>query len=89
MERVTISALRENTFYAEVSLKGPDENLKLDARPSDAIALALRARAPIFVLKSVLESAQAADLTRTATDDEQLKKWLENAEPEDFGEYEM
>ena len=89
VERVTISALRDNTFYAEVSLKGPDENHKLDARPSDAIALALRAQAPIFVLKSVLESAQAADLTRTAADDEQHKKWLEDAKPEDFGEYEM
>ena len=89
VERVTISALRDNTFYAEISLSGPDKDRVLDARPSDAIALALRAKAPIFVLKSVLESAQAADLTRTASDDEQLKKWLEEAEPEDFGEYEM
>ena len=89
VDRVTISALRDNTFYAEISLSGPAGELGLDARPSDAIALALRASAPIFVLRSVLESAQAADLTRSASDEEELKKWLEDAAPEDFGEYEM
>ena len=89
VERVTISDLRDNTFYAVISLSGSSGELQLDARPSDAIALALRARAPIFVLRSVLESASAADLTRSASDEEELKKWLEDASPEDFGEYEM
>ena len=89
VERVTISDLRDNTFYAVISLRGANGELQLDARPSDAIALALRAQAPIFVLRSVLESASAADLTRSASDEEELKKWLEDAAPEDFGEYEM
>ena len=87
--RVTISDLRDNTFYAVITLRGADGELHLDARPSDAIALALRAQAPIFALRSVLESASAADLTRSASDEEELKKWLEDAAPEDFGEYEM
>jgi len=89
VERVTISDLRDNTFYAVISLRGANGELQLDARPSDAIALALRAQAPIFVLRSVLENASAADLTRSASDEEELKKWLEDAAPEDFGEYEM
>lgn len=90
VQRVTISALKENTFYAEISLRGPggDEHL-IDSRPSDAIALALRAEAPIFAHHSVLESAQAADFTNGAPDEEQLKKWLEEAADDDFGEYEM
>jgi len=89
IDRVTISALRENTFFAVTSIVGSGGQLELDSRPSDAIALALRADAPIFVLRSVLESAQAAELTRSASNEEELKKWLEEAELEDFGEYEM
>ena len=89
VDRITISELRDNTFYAVISLTGESGELLLDARPSDAIALALRASAPIFVLRSVLETARAADLTRSASDEEELKKWLEDAAPEDFGEYEM
>lgn len=89
IERVTISDLKDNTFYAEISLQGPGGELRIDSRPSDAIALALRAEAPIFVLQSVLDTAQAADLTRQASDEERLKKWLEEAQPEDLGEYEM
>lgn len=89
VDRVTISALQDNTFYGVISLVGREGDLELDARPSDAIALALRASAPIYVLRSVLEAAQAADLTRSASDEDELKKWLEDASPEDFGEYEM
>jgi bifunctional DNase/RNase len=89
IDKVTISALRDNTFFAVTSIVGSGGQLGLDSRPSDAIALALRADAPIFVLRSVLESAQAAELTRTAPNEEELKQWLEDAELEDFGEYEM
>lgn len=89
VDRITISELRDNTFYAVISLQGPAGLLSIDSRPSDAIALALRAEAPIFVLRSVLDSANAADLTRDVTDEERLKKWLEEIRPEDLGEYEM
>jgi Uncharacterized conserved protein len=60
VERVIVTDLRENTFYASIELKGAnDEKLSLDARPSDAIALALRADCPIFVEQSVLDISAA------------------------------
>ena len=89
VQRVTISELRENTFYAVISLHGPGGEHVIDSRPSDAIALALRADAPIFAHRSVLESAQAADFSNKLSHDEKLKKWLEEAQDDDFGEYEM
>ena len=89
IERVTISDLKDNTFYAVVSLRSPNGEFLIDSRPSDAIALALRADAPIFVREAVLDSAQAAELTRSLTDEDKLKKWLEEAEEDDFGEYKM
>ena len=89
VEKVKISELKENTFYAVISLRGPDGQHEIDSRPSDAIALALRAEAPIYAHRTVLESAQAVDFNSNLTDDEKLKKWLEQAGDEDFGEYEM
>lgn len=89
VERVTISELRENTFYAVISVLGPGGRHKIDSRPSDAIALALRAEAPIFAHQTVLESAQAAEFNSKISDEEKLKKWLADAAEEDFGEYEM
>jgi bifunctional DNase/RNase len=61
----------------------------VDARPSDAIALALRTDAPIFVLRSVLDKAQAADLATQVNDDEKLKKWLEDISPDELGKWTM
>lgn len=89
VDKVTISELKENTFYAVVSIRGPSGQHEIDSRPSDAIALALRADAPIYAHREVLESAQAVDYSNRLTDDEKLKKWLEQAKDEDFGEYEM
>ena len=91
IERVVISDLSDSTFFASIYLElGSDgEVVVLDSRPSDAIALALRAKAPIFVLDSVLEAAQRADLVKEGADEERLKKWLEEAAPGDLGDYEM
>ena len=89
VDRVTISDLKDNTFYAVVSLISPSGEFLVDSRPSDAIALALRAEAPIFVREAVLDSAQAAELSSRLTDEEDLKKWLEDANEDDFGEYKM
>lgn len=89
VDRVTISDLKDNTFYAVVSLTGPSGEYLIDSRPSDAIALALRADAPIFVRRAVLESAQAADLSSRLTDEDKVKQWLEDAGDEDFGKYKM
>lgn len=89
VEKIVISDLRENTFYALIHLLRNGENIQVDARPSDAIALALRVEAPIFVTRPVLEKAQAVDLASEISDEEKLKKWLEEISPEDLGKYTM
>ena len=89
VEKVLISDLQENTFYAMIYLRHDGEELTLDSRPSDAIALALRAEAPIFVLPRVLESAKSLDMAGSVEDDDRMKKWLEEVDPEDLGKYEM
>jgi len=90
--KIMITELRDNTFYAAVHFKGGDGKIvELDARPSDAIAIALRAKAPIFVERSVIEKSRQIDLG--VDDSEQRKrKWteiLEGLSPEDFGKYKM
>jgi bifunctional DNase/RNase len=89
--RVVISDLRENTFFAEIHLRTENEEGRviIDARPSDAIALALRAEAPVFVAPTVLDKAQSGPLSETLGDEDRLRKWLEEADPESFGKYEM
>jgi uncharacterized protein len=89
VEKIVISDLKESTFFAQIHLHQGDALVTVDARPSDAIALALRANAPIFVLRSVLDKAQAADLTTQANDEEKLKKWLEEISPEELGKWTM
>src|SRR5262249_53685249 len=89
VEKIVISDLKDNTFYALIHLLRENQPLTVDARPSDAIALALRANAPIFVLRSVMEKAQAVDLAAQVSDEEKLKKWLEEISPEDLGKYTM
>jgi bifunctional DNase/RNase len=89
VEKIVISDLRESTFFAVIHLQHSGNLVTVDARPSDAIALALRANAPIFVLRSVLDKAQATDLATQATDEEKLKKWLEEISPEELGKYTM
>lgn len=89
--KIVISDLSDNTFFASIHLEtdAGGEEVVLDSRPSDAIALAQRSEAPIFVLESVLKAAQHADLMKQGADEDRLKKWLEEAAPDDLGEYEM
>ena len=89
VERIVISDLQDSTFYALIHLDRGGEKLTVDSRPSDALALALRAEAPIFVLRSVLEKANAVDLDQGASEEEKIKKMLEELGPEDLGKYEM
>ena len=89
VDKIVISDLQDNTFFAQIHIQSNGKPVAIDARPSDAIALALRAEAPIFVLQPVLDKAQAVDLATQATDEEKLKKWLEEISPEDLGEYKM
>jgi bifunctional DNase/RNase len=89
VEKIVISDLRDNTFFALIHLRREESSITVDARPSDAIALALRTNAPIYVLRTVMEKAQAVDLATQATDEEKLKKWLEQISPEELGKYTM
>ncbi len=87
--RVVINNLEENTFYAQIHIKLADRELTVDSRPSDAIALALRAHAPLFVEESVLEKSRSADDSAETHGAERLRKWLEDADPESLGKYKM
>jgi uncharacterized protein len=90
LERVVITELKDDTFYAVLWLTQDGETVTVDARPSDAIALALRADCPIFVAEPVLAIARlsAAGPPDNATT-EQLRKWLEGLNDEDLGRYKM
>lgn len=91
--KVMVSELHDNTFYAHVILDQKGKEIDLDSRPSDAIALALRTKAPIFVDKKVIDKSRKIDLAKEGIDDGVNKqKWaeiLENLSPEDFGKYKM
>ena len=91
IEKIVICDLKEKTFFARIHLSGGEEDhpVVLDSRPSDALALAVRAECPIFAMTSVLDKAQASDITEEARDEERLKKWLEDVSPEDLGKYTM
>ncbi len=73
-----VTDLKDNTYYAKIHLWYGDSEYSIDSRPSDAIALALRAEAPIFTREEVLQKQSS----------EELERWLENLKPEDFGKFE-
>lgn len=87
--KVVICDLKEHTFFAEIHLRRSGEEIVVDSRPSDALALALRVDAPIFVAPTVLERAKALEVPEDADDDERLRKYLEELGPEDLGKYTM
>jgi bifunctional DNase/RNase len=89
IRKVVVSDLKDNTFYALIHLEVNGEPLAVDARPSDAIALALRARAPIFVEDRVIDNAKTNDFAPDKTDAERLQKWLESLDPDEMGKYKM
>src|SRR5499427_7469144 len=89
IEKIVVSDLKESTFYALIYLTVGGELMAVDARPSDAIALALRARAPIFVEETVIDNAKPVDFSSESADSERLQKWLENLDPDDLGKYKM
>jgi bifunctional DNase/RNase len=89
IEKIVVSDLKENTFYALIYLRVNGDTIAVDSRPSDAIALALRARAPIFVEETVIDNAKTVDLAPDKGDAERLQKWLESLDPDDMGKYKM
>ena len=89
LEKIVVTDVRNNTFYALLHCRHKDAPLVIDSRPSDAIALALRMKSPIFVEEGVVEKAQSLKLDENLESSERLKKWLEGLKPEDFGKYKM
>ena len=89
VEKIVVSDLQESTFYSMIHLRVGGEVVAVDARPSDAIALALRVRAPIFVEDQVIENAKSLEFTPSKDNSERLTKWLEGLDPEDLGKYKM
>ncbi len=103
LQRVLITKVIENTYHAELILKRNGDMISLDARPSDSIAIALRAKAPIYAHEDLLEQAsidtqpseidpdQIAEMEagpeETRMDADQLKEYLKNLNPEDFGRF--
>jgi bifunctional DNase/RNase len=89
VDKIVVCDLKENTFYALIHLHTPNGPVAIDARPSDAIALALRTRSPILVEEAVIDSAKSTDFTSEPADSERLQKWLESLDPEELGKYKM
>jgi uncharacterized protein len=88
VDRVVINALKENTFFALIHLRHGQETLMIDSRPSDAIALALRSNAEIYVEEDVLEKSRTIQ-PEGGEDAARLRKWLEEIDPEELGKYKM
>lgn len=98
--RVVISDLRENTFFASIFIERDSEVLSLDARPSDSIAVALRAKASIYVNEKLLQDPPRPDEGGGGEEEgpdepsdedkaEQLRRYLEKLNPEDFGKFQL
>ena len=79
--KIVVNDLKENTYYALIYLNRKGDEIVIDSRPSDAIAIALAADAPIFVSDQVIEKAKTIDMEKEG---DQLKEWLENLNPDDF-----
>ena len=89
VQRVVVCALKENTFYATIYIRVDGRLQAVDARPSDAIALALRTRSKIFVEHTVIENARSVEMSRDSMDVGRLQKWLENLSEDELGKYKM
>jgi bifunctional DNase/RNase len=91
--RIEVNDLRDNTYFAIIYLEVEDKRLTIDARPSDAIALALRVNASIFVEESVIKKSAKVDLSKkedkVVTDQAEWEEILENMSSDDFGKYKM
>src|SRR4029078_1307550 len=87
LTRVVISELKENTFFAQLLIDRGGEAVVIDARPSDSIAVALRCGADIFVNEKLLNEPGEQDEPTAEEKAQELRKFLENLDPEDFGKY--
>lgn len=89
VKRIVVTELKDDTFYAVIWMEQNGEIISLDARPSDALALALRADCPIFVDEDVLRAAKVLPNPVEQASSQDVKKWLEGLNDEDLGRYKM
>ncbi|TNF49491.1 bifunctional nuclease family protein [bacterium] len=92
VEKVAVTELKDNTFYATIFLRSNDSQIQVDSRPSDAIALAVRSQCPIFIMDSIFTQSSIDLDSIEVTREESGDKWLdllENMDPEDFSKYKM
>ena len=90
--KIVVTELKDSTFYAVIFLDAGGKVVTVDSRPSDAIALALRTDSPIFVTEEVLSKSTSTTETVLSADKsspEDIRKWLENLNPDDMGKYKM
>jgi len=89
VDKIVVTDLQENTFYVVIHLRMNGDHITIDSRPSDAIALALRTDAPIYVTEEVINNSRNISLEKENLDSEDIKKWLESLNPDDMGKYKM
>ncbi len=89
VDKIAITELKNNTYYALIFLNVDGREVTIDSRPSDAIALALRTSSPIYVEQSVIEQAKSPELAEESPDAEKIKKWFEKLKADDISKYKM
>lgn len=89
LQRVVVSELRDDTFYAVIWIEQYGQLMAIDSRPSDALAMALRMDCPIFVNQQVIDSSKLSPTLSSKASGDDLRKWLENLGEEDLGQYKM
>src|SRR5580704_10850605 len=89
VQKVVVSELRDDTFYAVIWMDHAGETVAMDARPSDAIAMAVRWDCPIYVNREVLESSKQAASGAQSVNADEMRRWLENLNDDDMGRYKM
>ena len=89
VQKIVVTELKENTFHAVIHLDLDGDHITVDSRPSDAIALAVRTDAPIFVTEKAIKNSRDITVEKESLGPEELRKWLEQINPDDLGKYKM
>jgi hypothetical protein len=89
VHKVVVSELKDDTFYAVIWIEQNGRVVSIDARPSDALALALRMDCPIYVDEDVLLSSKVTSAISDKSTAEEMRKWLEGLGDDDLGRYKM
>jgi len=89
VQKIVVTNIKDDTFYAVIWVEREGETISIDSRPSDALALALRIDCPIYVDEGVLSSSRSQGAAKEGINNEELKRFLENLNDEDLGKYKM